>query len=42
MSTSFTEVYILIKLYHMGVDIPNTNETKYMSIYHKDVNIQNE
>ena len=35
MSTYFTDVTILIKLYHMNVDIPNTNETEGMSTYHK-------
>ena len=41
MSTYFTDVNLPIKLYHMDVDIPNTNETEGMSTYHKDVTIQN-
>ena len=41
MSTYFTDVSILIKLYQMDVDILNTNETEGMSTYYKDVNIQN-
>ena len=39
MSTYFTDVNILIKLYHMDVDIPNNNETEGISTYHQDVNI---
>ena len=33
MSTYFTDVIIPIKLYHLDVDIPNTNETEGMSTY---------
>ena len=41
MSTYFMDVNLPIKLYHMNVNIPNTNETEGMSTYHKDINIQN-
>ena len=41
MSTYFTDVDISNKLYHLDVDIPNTNETEGMSTYLMDVNILN-
>ena len=41
MSTYFTDVDVPNKLYHLDVDIPNTNETEGMSTYLMDVNILN-
>ena len=41
MSTYFMDVNLPIKLYHMNVDISNTNLMEGMLTYHKDVNIRN-
>ena len=41
MSTYFTDVDVPNKLYHLDVDIPNTNETEGMPTNLRDANIPN-